>query len=322
MKKFKETIKRDGDIKMTKKNLDSKDKRRMHSSLLYKSMMEAIEVFINSKKNEDIFKMNLLSFSHLTNIDESENNTDSISLGQEIFKVESFKVQSIYNELDKYQIFIRSKLESNKSYITKGGYERDLKFLLDYSNKYKQGKEIELKQERIKAEQLRKAIEQFKETGEQPEIVMQPEESKHIPEEPEILYPIFLKIKKIEALENAEKKIRICRKLVKGKKYKKAMICALDIASFIIAMQQSDLLPTAMTGKKFIRTPNKLRAEARSKAIKRKKELMDKNKKNLSARDANTIVKNEFDSEINNQFTPYLAIVENFKSDDWKKFLQ
>jgi len=301
---------------MNKTNINSKDKRKMHSSTLYKSMMKAIRISNNSKIYKDIFDRSLLSFSNLTNIDESENNPDSISLSQEIFKVVSFKMQYIDNELKKYQDVISSRLESYKSYITSGEHKRDLSLLLDEARK-------DLLEQEKKLKQTEKALEQLKKTGKQPEKIMQKEELKSISKEAEILFPIFLKTRKIEALQNAEKLIITCRKLAKDKKYKKAMIYALHIASFIIAMQQSDLLAVAMKGKKFTRNPDKLRAEAQAKAIERKKELLGKG---YSPNKANGIVQCEFEQI--EEFKNLFFVRKKGKSPEcwgvgnWNKFLR
>jgi len=78
--------------------------------------------------------------------------------------------------------------------------------------------------------------------------------------------------------------------------------------------------PYIEKSKAFTRTPSELRAEAKRLAIARKKEIMD-NKK-CAEREANFIVKNEFDPEKDNQFKPYLDIVKKFSPESWKKFLQ
>ena len=248
---------------MSKKNLDSKGKSKEHFLLLYNSMVKELE----ASRGLKIDKMSLLvPFSNLTNINNIKDNPDSVSSPQEKFKIVSLEEQFLYDELDNYTIFISSMREKYEPYITSGDYKKDNDIIIkaECEHKEKLEKYIEEKtkgMQYITAEykklcelektkkDIKKEIERFKTAMEEFEKNMQHNEPGFHPDI--TLSPIFLKTFKVQSIFSAENMIITCRKLINERNYKDAMIYALHIASFIMQMQESDLLPAAKT--KFFR---------------------------------------------------------------------
>ena len=246
---------------MSKKNLDSKDKGKVKFSLLYESMTKALY----ASRGSNIDKMSLLvPFSSLTNINKIKDNPDSVSATQEKFKIVSLEEQFLYDELGKYKNFISNMREKYEPYIIGGDYKKDNDIIIkaEYEKKEKIEKDIEEKEkgmQYITAEykklcelkktkkEIKKEIQKFVTAMEEFEkkMKMQHEEPDFLPDV--TLLPVFLKTLKVKAIFDAEKMIIACRKLIDEKNYKDAMIYALHIASFIMQMQESDLLPAAKT---------------------------------------------------------------------------
>jgi hypothetical protein len=118
----------------------------------------------------------------------------------------------------------------------------------------------------------------------------------------------------LQSIINAGNMIITCKKFIEEENYKDAMIYILHIVRFITYMQESDTIRYIRKGIEFTRTPNKLRAEAKNKAIEQKKELLDKG---YSPTKANGILQERFEN-----IPEYEELFKDYGTDNWKKFFQ